>query len=199
MLFSTDPPNSCYEAFTIVEAWFTRCVVANLLIICEKVKCLLIVTSQPFHFYSGLEWGISPNKIHTPTQNKLLSNPHINRLSILSFQTCCFTYPFLWANKKTCTFSGGNNKYPHQHCPLHTNVDSIPGVGTPIRGHGREVPRRWPPFWDFHSDCVPILYLNTIRYWPSLSAEKVGLSLSHLVPDILGPKVGSNFTPKCII
>ncbi len=48
-------------------------------------------------------------------------------------------------------------------------------------------------FWDFQSDWVPILYLNTIR----LSTEKIDLSLStslsHLVPEILGPKVGLIF------
>ncbi len=41
-----------------------------------------------------------------------------------------------------------------------------------------------PRFWDFWSDWVPILYLIT---------EKNGLSLSHLVPKILGPKFGVIF------
>ncbi len=49
-----------------------------------------------------------------------------------------------------------------------------------------------PCFWGFQSDWVPILYLNTIRLTP-LSAEKIGLSVSHLVPEILGPKVGLIF------
>ncbi len=53
--------------------------------------------------------------------------------------------------------------------------------GTPILRHGREVPRWWPPFWGF-------------PFWgPPLSAEKIGLSLSHLVPEILGPKFGIIF------
>ncbi len=49
-----------------------------------------------------------------------------------------------------------------------------------------------PRFWDFRSDWVYVLYLNTIRLTP-FSAEKIGLSLSHLVPEILGPKVGVIF------
>ncbi len=49
-----------------------------------------------------------------------------------------------------------------------------------------------PRFGDFQSQWVPILYLNTIRLTP-LSAEIIGLSLLHLVPEILGPKVGEMF------
>ncbi len=45
-----------------------------------------------------------------------------------------------------------------------------------------------PHFGDFQSDWVPILYSNTIRLTPSFCRKK-GLSLSHLVPEILGPKV----------
>ncbi len=48
-----------------------------------------------------------------------------------------------------------------------------------------------PRFWDFQSEWVYILYLNTIWLTPPLSAEKIGLS--HLVPEILGPKVGVIF------
>ncbi len=42
-------------------------------------------------------------------------------------------------------------------------------MGTPILGHGREVPRWWPPFWGFSIQLGPqaILYLNTIRLTPS--------------------------------
>ncbi len=46
-----------------------------------------------------------------------------------------------------------------------------------------------PHFGDFQSDWVPFLYLNTIRLTP-FSAENISLSLSHLVPEILRPKVG---------
>ncbi len=35
-----------------------------------------------------------------------------------------------------------------------------------------------------------IFYASPRSDWPSLSAEKTGLSLSYLVPEILGPKVG---------
>ncbi len=49
-----------------------------------------------------------------------------------------------------------------------------------------------PRFGDFQSDWVPILYLITIRLTP-LSEEKISLSLSHLVPEILGPKFGLIF------
>ncbi len=35
-----------------------------------------------------------------------------------------------------------------------------------------------------------LFHTSTQSNWPSLSAEKIGLSLSHLVPDTLGPKVG---------
>ncbi len=58
-----------------------------------------------------------------------------------------------------------------------------PGGGTPILGHGKG------GSVGFSIRLVPILYLNTIRLTP-LSAEKIGLSLSHLVLNILGPKVG---------
>ncbi len=47
----------------------------------------------------------------------------------------------------------------------------------------------------FQSDWVPILYLNTIQLIPSFCRKnRFVLNLSHLVPDILGPKVGLIFT-----
>ncbi len=45
-----------------------------------------------------------------------------------------------------------------------------------------------PRFGDFQSDWIPILYLNTIQLTPSF-CRKIGLSLSHLVLEVLGPKV----------
>ncbi len=45
-----------------------------------------------------------------------------------------------------------------------------------------------PHFGDFQSDRIPILYLNTIHFTPSF-CKKIGLSLSHLVPEILEPKI----------
>ncbi len=38
-----------------------------------------------------------------------------------------------------------------------------------------------------------LFYTPTQFDWPPLSAEKFGLSLSHLVPEILGPKVSLIF------
>ncbi len=38
-----------------------------------------------------------------------------------------------------------------------------------------------------------LFYTSTQSDWPPLSAEKISLSLSHLVPEILGPKVGLIF------
>ncbi len=49
-----------------------------------------------------------------------------------------------------------------------------------------------PIFGDFQSDWVPILFLNTI-HWPPLSAEKIGLSPSYVVLEILGPEVNLIF------
>ncbi len=49
-----------------------------------------------------------------------------------------------------------------------------------------------PCFGNFQSDWDLMLCLNTIKLNPSFSS-KIGLSLSHLVPEILGPKVGLMF------
>ncbi len=49
-----------------------------------------------------------------------------------------------------------------------------------------------PIFFYLQSDWVPILYLNTIRLTPSFY-RKIRLSLSHLVPEILGSNVGLIF------
>ncbi len=46
-----------------------------------------------------------------------------------------------------------------------------------------------PCFWDFLSEWVRILCLITTWLTPSFCG-KISLSLSHLVPEILGPKVG---------
>ncbi len=50
-----------------------------------------------------------------------------------------------------------------------------------------------PCIGDFQSDWVPILYLNTIRLNPSFCRKKIVLSLLHLAPEILGPKVALIF------
>ncbi len=49
-----------------------------------------------------------------------------------------------------------------------------------------------PHFGDFQSIWVPILYLSTIQLIPSF-CKKDGLSLFHLVPEILELKVGLIF------
>ncbi len=49
-----------------------------------------------------------------------------------------------------------------------------------------------PCFWYFSIPSGPFLW-TTRSYWPPLSAEKIGLSLSHLVPEIIWPKVGLIF------
>ncbi len=78
-------------------------------------------------------------------------------------------------------------------CCQDKHYGKVPGVGggTHILGHGREVPQWWPPFFD---PIRSIFYTSTQSDWPPLSAEKkIGLSLSHLVPEILGPKFGLIF------
>ncbi len=46
-----------------------------------------------------------------------------------------------------------------------------------------------PHFWIFNP-IGSLFYTSTLSDWPPLSAEEIGVSLSHLVPEILGPKVG---------
>ncbi len=48
-------------------------------------------------------------------------------------------------------------------------------------------------FWHF-SDATGFLFMcPTQYYWPSRSAERISLSLSHLVPEIIWHKVGLFF------
>ncbi len=51
----------------------------------------------------------------------------------------------------------------------------------------------WPPIFEIFYLIGPLLYASSQSDWPPLSTEKIGLSLSHLVPEILGPKVGLIF------
>ncbi len=60
--------------------------------------------------------------------------------------------------------------------------------GTPILGMIGRFHSDDPCYWDFQSEWVPILYLNII-----FLQKKIGLSLSHVVPEILRPKVGLIF------
>ncbi len=55
------------------------------------------------------------------------------------------------------------------------------------------------PICGIFNPTGPILYNPTPYDWPPLSAEKIGLPLSHLVREILGPKSGLFFSPKRII
>ncbi len=65
--------------------------------------------------------------------------------------------------------------------------------GTSILGHGREVPWWWHPFWRFiirlgpyfipQHDPIDLLFLQ----------KGISVSLSHLVPEILGRKFGLLF------
>ncbi len=75
---------------------------------------------------------------------------------------------------------------------------TIPAVGTPILGHGREVQQWWPLFWVFNP-IGSLFYTPTQSDWPPLSAEKIGLSPSHLVPEILRPKVGLIFHQNVLV
>ncbi len=50
-----------------------------------------------------------------------------------------------------------------------------------------------PVFSLFFNPIGYLFYTSTQSDWPPLSAKKIGLSLSHLVPEIQGPKVGLIF------
>ncbi len=80
---------------------------------------------------------------------------------------------------------------------LNGYVGKWPGLDTPILEGDRELPHDWPPIWHFPVPLGPFLYL-TRSYWPPLSQEKISLSLSlsHLVREILWPKVGLLFLPN---
>ncbi len=72
-------------------------------------------------------------------------------------------------------------------CCIMTSGWVLPYLGMIRRFRGDA-----PQFGDFQSDWFLILYHNTIRLTPSF-CEKNGLSLSNLVPEIIGPKVGLSF------
>ncbi len=46
------------------------------------------------------------------------------------------------------------------------------------------------PVFEIFDPNESLFYALSRSDWPPLSAENIGLSLSHLVPEILGPKVG---------
>ncbi len=65
-----------------------------------------------------------------------------------------------------------------------------PGEGTHILGRGKEV---MTPFLNIFYSIGSLFYAAIPSDCPTLSAEKIGLSLSHLVTDIFGPKIGQIF------
>ncbi len=65
----------------------------------------------------------------------------------------------------------------------------------PIRGHGREVSVLLTPFLRFLIRLGPYFMLHHDLLTPTF-CRKFGLSLSHLVPEILGPLSWSNFSPQ---
>ncbi len=84
------------------------------------------------------------------------------------------------------SFQSHNNTLRKKHVFL--NVSVLPYLGMVGRFRGDD-----PHFLRF-SDVIGSLFYNTSRSeWPSLSVKKNGLSLSHFVPEIFGPKVGLNF------
>ncbi len=63
-----------------------------------------------------------------------------------------------------------------------------PGEGTPILGHCSRV---MTPIFEIFNPIGSLFYVSSRSHWPlsPVFAEKFGFSLSHLVPEILGPKV----------
>ncbi len=55
-----------------------------------------------------------------------------------------------------------------------------------------------PPFWGFSIWLGP-LFIPQQSDCPPLSAKKIGLSLSHLIQEILGPKVGLIFHQNILV
>ncbi len=81
------------------------------------------------------------------------------------------------------------------HIPKHNIFVPIyctPGEGTPILGYGREVPRWWSMFLRFLIWLDPYFMADQHLIHPFYCRE-ISLSLSHEVPEILGPKVGQIF------
>ncbi len=66
----------------------------------------------------------------------------------------------------------------------------IPRGGYSHTWHAREVLWWWPQFLRF---WIPILCLITVWLTPTYVEEKIIFSVSHLVPEIFGPKVGLLF------
>ncbi len=114
----------------------------------------------------------------------------ITLLKLITFMT--YIYTFILTLNLIISRENVDSKQAKNHV-FHMLFKLVPGGGgTHILGHGREVPRWWPPFFRF-SIRLGLFYTSTQSDWPPFSSEKNGLSLSHLVPEILGPKVGIIF------
>ncbi len=72
----------------------------------------------------------------------------------------------------------------------------IPIPGLPYLGIVERFSCDDPCLWDFQSDLVPNLYLNPTD--PPFLQKKINLSQSHLIPDILGPKIDLIFQPNVL-
>ncbi len=62
-------------------------------------------------------------------------------------------------------------------------------VGTPILGHSKEVPAMMTPVFGIFNSIGSLFYTPTQSDCPQFLHKKIGFSLSHLVPEIRGPKV----------
>ncbi len=114
---------------------------------------------------------IPPTPITPLSSNKFWVVPLcVNVSSIDSTkQHVCFQWPTVKVNYYIIRWIG--------------QLQCDPREGTPILGHGREVPRRWPPFLLFSIRLGPYFMPQHNLIDRPLYAEKICLSLSHLVPD----------------
>ncbi len=100
---------------------------------------------------------------------------------LLFVTTCVIPYPALHTPKQPWAYNS-----PPMFLPLFTfaiwsvTIHRLPYLGMVGRFRGDD-----PRVWNLRSNWVPIWRRSD---WPRLSADKIGFSLSHLVPEILWPK-----------
>ncbi len=107
-----------------------------------------------------------------------------------------------WVRQCTLTTKWYNHPQVSSHLVVSTMCVSkadwrasatTPWGDTPIIEDGGEHSLYWPPFFDiFLSHWVSFL-CPTRSCWPPLFAEKISFSPSHIVPEIIWPKVGLMF------